>query len=342
MWDGKTGIWPCGHYYLAERSSVNRPAGTKLWRNETMGHRMYKEYAVDKLIPAILEKWPLGEWSDPRFKIKIQQDNAGGHAGCHDPFLMRAIKSMEDNHIFIPGENTLYAQPANSPDLNILDLGFFNALQSSYLDMSPKTSQDIMDCVTQAYNEYPANKLNRMWVTLQSIYNCVIETHGCNVYKIPHMNKEKLERENRLPRALLVSRDAYDALVEMNEMGDDNTNNGNNNSGDSSQASFGSEGDRVLAEEMADRDSMAAVERGAQVSDEDSIASSHASNWSMSTAEEVIFRKVEADLEAELKAREDDSDSDEEASTNSDHSLSPEDLAYYLQVEAEMLEAGTL
>jgi hypothetical protein len=57
-----------------------------------------------------------------------------------------------------------------------------------------------------------------MWVTLQSIYNCVIETHGCNVFKIPRMNKEKLERENLLPRALLLlSRDAYDALVERDE-----------------------------------------------------------------------------------------------------------------------------
>jgi hypothetical protein len=265
------------------------------------------------------------------------------------------------HHVFMPGKISLYAQPATSPDLNILDLGFFNALQSSYLDKSPKTSQEIIDCVTQAYNEYPANKLNRLWVTLQSIYNCILETHGDNVYKIPHMNKEKLERENRLPRALLVSDDAYEVLVEMNEMGDDNTNNRNNNNqddGDSSQASFGSEGDWILAEEMADRDAMAAGDRGSQVSDEDSddedssdedsddedsIASGHASNWSMSTAEEVIFRKVEADLEAELKAREDDTDSDEEASTNSDYFLSPEDLAvYYLRTEAEMQKEGTL
>jgi hypothetical protein len=132
-------------------------------------------------------------------------------------------------------------------------------------------------------------------------------------------------------------------LSEMNVMGDANTNHGNNNSGDSSQASLGREGDRILAEEMADRDSMAAGESGAQVSDDDnSIASSHVSDWSMDTAEEVIFRTVERDLEAEFKAREDDGDSDEEASTNSDYSLSPEDLVYYEAMEAEMLQAGTL
>jgi hypothetical protein len=54
----------------------------------------------------------------------------------------------------------------------------------------------------------------------------------------------------------------------------------------------------------------------------------------------VIFRKVDADLVAELKDMEDDSD--EEASTNSDYSLSPEELAVYEATEAEMLEAGTL
>jgi hypothetical protein len=52
--------------------------------NENMGHKMYREYVVDKLIPSIMEKWPLGEWSDPRFTIKIQQDNAGGHASTND------------------------------------------------------------------------------------------------------------------------------------------------------------------------------------------------------------------------------------------------------------------
>jgi hypothetical protein len=56
----------------------------------------------------------------------------------------------------------------------------------------------------------------------------------------------------------------------------------------------------------------------------------------------VIFRKVEADLEAELKAREDDSDSDEEASTNSNYGLAPEEEVHYEQVEADMLKEGTL
>jgi hypothetical protein len=81
-------------------------------------------------------------------------------------------------------------------------------------------------------------------------------------------------------------------------------------------------------------------------SDGDSVATGNASTWSMDTAQEAIFRKVEADMKAEIKAREDDSDSDdsdEEASTNSDYSsLSPEDLAYYKQVEADMQKEGTL
>jgi hypothetical protein len=97
-----------------------------------------------------MEKWPLGEWSDPRFTIKIQQDNAGGHASANDRFITSAIRSMEQQQVFMPGKISFYAQPANSLDLNILDLGFFNALQSTYLNMvnmAPETSIDVMDCV---------------------------------------------------------------------------------------------------------------------------------------------------------------------------------------------------
>jgi hypothetical protein len=151
----------------------------------------------------------------------------------------------------------------------------------------------------------------------------------------PHMNKELMEREGTLPHHLALTKGAMEVVFDEQDTDSDDD--------EGSQASFGSEGDQILAEEMADRASMAAGESGGQVSDEDSIASSsNVSDWSMYTAESVIFRKVERDLEAELKAREDDSDSDEEASTNSDHSPSPEDLAYYKQVEAEMLEEGTL
>jgi hypothetical protein len=50
--------------------------------------------------------------------------------------------------------------------------------------------------------EFCPRKANRIFVTLQT---CLLETmkkKGCNNYKIPHMNKETLERQDRLPTGI--------------------------------------------------------------------------------------------------------------------------------------------
>jgi hypothetical protein len=181
---------------------------------------------------------------------------------------------------------------------------------------------DIIECVTKTWNEYPWEKIERIWVTLQSIYNMIIEHHGCNQFKIPHLNKDQMEWESTLPRELPLTEEAINIMEQYN-----NSRNGIDPLTDS---------DVDISDDEAD-DILATLRGRPNNNDLDG-----SDNWSMSTEEEVIFRKVGANLEAELKAREDDSDSDEEASTNSDHSLSPEDLAYYKQVEADMLKEGTL
>jgi hypothetical protein len=45
-WDGKIGIWPTGRYTTAQRNSVNRPAGTIEWENETADHEKVHLHAV--------------------------------------------------------------------------------------------------------------------------------------------------------------------------------------------------------------------------------------------------------------------------------------------------------
>jgi hypothetical protein len=50
--------------------------------------------------------------------------------------------------------------------------------------------------------EFCPLKANRIFVTLQT---CLMETmkkKGCNGYKIPHMNKATLERQDRLPTSI--------------------------------------------------------------------------------------------------------------------------------------------
>jgi len=200
MWDGKLGIWPIGKYTVAQRTSANRPAGTTEWENETIDNDAYRHLLVNKVFTAIMDKWPAGQFADPNFKIKIQQDGAGGHC-CHtDDYISEALELLG-----LTDKISLYTQPANSPDLNICDLGLFNAMQQAYWDESPKNAVEIIECVERTYRNYDPKKINFIFLTLLSIYNEVIEGHGDNHYIIPHMGKERLEREGNLPVTVEVS-----------------------------------------------------------------------------------------------------------------------------------------
>ena len=68
----------------------------------------------------------------------------------------------------------------------------------------PKDALDLIEKVKQAYEEYDPRKLNRMWLTHQQCMNETLKCNGGNEYKLPHMNKTKLERENKLPVRLTV------------------------------------------------------------------------------------------------------------------------------------------
>ena len=81
---------------------------------------------------------------------------------------------------------TVFTQSPNLPDTNILDLCFFRAIQS-FNDDCPANEEELIKSVEKAYGEYPYRKLNRVWLTLQSCLNMIIENDGGNGYKIPHL-----------------------------------------------------------------------------------------------------------------------------------------------------------
>ena len=115
---------------------------------------------------------------------------------------------------------TVYTQLPNSPDTNILDLGFFRAIQS-FNDDCPINEEELIKSVEKAYGEYPLHKLNHGWLTLWSCFNMIIENDGGNDYKIPHMGKESLEWRGLLPRVLDVTPTAN---AWLNPTMDDNSN----------------------------------------------------------------------------------------------------------------------
>ena len=61
---------------------------------------------------------------------------------------------------------------------------------------------DIVQKVQQAYAEYPAERSNKIFLTLQACMREVIQQLGGNRYKVPHMRKEVLQRLGTLPVTL--------------------------------------------------------------------------------------------------------------------------------------------
>ena len=217
-WDGKLGIWPIGDWEPAQQGSKNRPKGTLVWKNKTVTKVVYRDLLINKLIPAILEKWPRSNRMSRT--IYIQQDGAKNHIREDDEEFNNALTVQEI-------DAKLYTQTPNSPDVNLLDLGFFRAIQS-FNDASPKDEAKLIQSVQAAYENYPWHKLNRTWLTLQSCFNQIILHHGDNDYSIEHILKAKLERQGQLPDILdVVDDDVYKTNDEMNNESDNESNSSN-------------------------------------------------------------------------------------------------------------------
>jgi hypothetical protein len=206
MWDGKIGIWPFGYVGEAQRRSKHRPRGAPVWKNESVKQEVYRRYMLDKVIPAIIDKFPMRYLKEG---VKIQQDGSTAHLPEGDEEWNEAMDILKrESRINIK----LYTQPAQSPDTNINDLAFFRSIQTLYYEAAPTTEFALIKAVEDAYWKYPANKLNRMWLTYQSCLNMIIEHEGDNFYSIPHMNKEGLEKTGQLPKVLDVTEVAFPSL----------------------------------------------------------------------------------------------------------------------------------
>jgi hypothetical protein len=58
--DSKIGIWPIGYMGVAQGNSRNCPGGTLVWVNTLVTPVVHRELLIQKIIPAIAQKWPGG------------------------------------------------------------------------------------------------------------------------------------------------------------------------------------------------------------------------------------------------------------------------------------------
>ncbi|KAG7339351.1 hypothetical protein IV203_025580 [Nitzschia inconspicua] len=180
---------------IRDTALKNHRAGDVKRTNINMDRELYQHMTLDLVLLDIKKKMPP---SDRNFVL--QQDGARVHLSDDDPSLKVKVTELFGNEDAVK----LYTQPAQSPDLNVNDLGFFNSLQSKYYEESPRNAIEIIEMVETVYKSYPMEKLNRIWLTLQSVMNEM---------------KEGLERINELPVSLFVTEDArthdLDTVVEV-------------------------------------------------------------------------------------------------------------------------------
>ena len=115
-------------------------------------------------------------------------------------------------------EIELKQQPANSPDLNVLDLGFFASIQALQHQNQAYNMATMLKACDDAFNEYPRIRLENIFLTLQLVYDEVIKANCNNTFPLPHMGKEKLRKEGRLPSNIGVSEAAGAMLWHMNDI----------------------------------------------------------------------------------------------------------------------------
>ncbi|XP_050233452.1 uncharacterized protein LOC126681939 [Mercurialis annua] len=186
--DGKIGIWPFVFQEAAKRNSRNRRAGTMETKPLlSVTKETIRSFLIEKLLPAIKEKWP----PFCSKTIMIQQDNAKPHLDIND-FAFTTAANTDGFKI------SLYCQPPNSPDMNVLDLGFFRAIDSLQHQEAPTTIDQFIMAVENAYQNFPEAELNNIFLTLQSCMVEVMKVYGGNNYKIPHMKKHSLMRKGEL------------------------------------------------------------------------------------------------------------------------------------------------
>ena len=202
-WDGKIGIWPFARLVPAVRSSRNRPAGTLEWKGYKVDKTAYRDMMIRNVLPAIVQRWPEGQRSGT---IWVQQDNAPCHFKLGDAEWTTATLEAEL-------DVKIYCQPPNSPDLNVLDLGFFNSLQSDVEKEEKRNAGELITKVNLCFDRYDRRRLNNVFLTLQTVMQEVILSNGNNEYEIVHMNKERLERSGTLPVSIMASDNVLDLIA---------------------------------------------------------------------------------------------------------------------------------
>ncbi|KAH9074408.1 hypothetical protein Ae201684P_022215 [Aphanomyces euteiches] len=183
--DSKIGISSFVETVPADRTSRNRPAGTIETKSVAVTKAVYREYVINKVLPAVRSKWPVSMRKMPIF---LQHDNASAHGVFDEAFQAQC---------------------------NVSAFACSFSLQITLQFEKEATNIDeMLRAVDEAFLEVDITTLENVFLTLQSVMISVLEVRGYNNYKMPHLGKAKQRRVGQLPVSLPVSRGLVAMCVE--------------------------------------------------------------------------------------------------------------------------------
>ncbi|ETV96587.1 hypothetical protein H310_10288 [Aphanomyces invadans] len=137
------------------------------------------------IVPAIKALFP-----STNKRVVRQQDNATPHRCIIDA----ALASVSTHGwTFV-----IRRRPPNSPDLNVLDLGFFASIQSLQLKKVSRTVDEVIQYILAACDELSYEKLENVFLIFQAVMRLLLEHGGNNNYVMPRLKMAAMRRAGLL------------------------------------------------------------------------------------------------------------------------------------------------
>ena len=136
-------------------------------------------------------------------RVVVQQDGASPHTGKNNPEIRNSAGMGRGWMV------ELVTQPAQSPDLNVNDLGFFASLKSRVWGMNASSIDELVQTIFQQYDEYDGATLQRVWQSQFKVYNQTIRKMGDNDFSVEHTGVTARQRAGTLERVVKYDQDAF-------------------------------------------------------------------------------------------------------------------------------------
>ena len=153
FFNGLVGVWAFAKRVFAQCASKNRARGTAELQPVTVTGDVWRDLMVEKVFPAVRSAM-----RHAKRTTVLQVDSAKVH-------FKRSIRADIDRELNRDGfAIKLEQQPFNSPDLNVLDLGFFHSLQRKVAKIKHGGNLvDIVENIRMAFESYPPTTLENVW-----------------------------------------------------------------------------------------------------------------------------------------------------------------------------------